>query len=241
MPAGQPLRGLVGQSMAAKKSHIGASIQLINATTVTSGSGSLTATRPCQALIYGIGAGGSGGASGGQGSGGGGAGAFFKRFRLAIGQSISYSVGAGGAAASGTDGFDGGDTTVTLPNGLVMRGGGGKGGLQGPAHLGGVGADASGGDINRSGGAGGSSTPVSDGISAGIGGGAGGLSGAGGGGGGGGAGFSDIFASGPTGGAGSAGTTNSATGGDYGGGSGGSNASGAGGRGVVMILMLRVL
>ncbi len=110
----------------------------------------------------------SGGASGavfGGGSSpqtvtGGGGGAYGeKRLEVSLGQSLSVSVGAGGPPVSGYggssyDGKDGGPTSVTFPGGGLALTGGRKGVTAANASpsAGGV---ASGGDVNRDGGRGG--------------------------------------------------------------------------------------
>lgn len=228
------LRGFVNQSMSGKKPPSASradAAQMVD--TATPGAGSLTVARNGVALIYLEGPGGSGDAAS-RGGGGGGA-ALCKKFRVTKGQVLSWTVGTPGAAAANpAPGNDGSDTTLTLPNGVVLTAGAGKGG----AASGGLGGIASGGDVNRTGGAGGSSGGAGS-SAPDAGGGAGGASGVGSGGGGG-AGFGDIgspLAGGP----GSAGASNSGAGGAYGGGSGaGSFSTGAGGSGRVLIWIVRV-
>ncbi len=154
--AGQKLRGFVGQGMSARKT---ARVSLVRVIDVTSGSGSYTPTTNVTALIHAWGAGGSGAFNSTQvASGAGGGAAGYKSVRVAAGQTISYSVGAGGADQNTdvNDGFDGGDTTVTLP-GFVLTAGGGKKGVQGASpKSGGLGGVCSGPwTTARSGGAGG--------------------------------------------------------------------------------------
>lgn len=114
----------------------------------TSGAGAVLAPENCvvQSWLWGGGASGvNASASGLNGSGGGGASALYKRFVLSRGQSFLYDIAAGGAAQPSVNvlGNDGGDSTLTLPSGLVVRAGGGK-------ALG-AGGIATGGDINRPG------------------------------------------------------------------------------------------
>ncbi|WP_452418380.1 glycine-rich domain-containing protein [Phenylobacterium soli] len=222
-----------------------AALELVGIADGQSGAGSIIAAKPCVAVIYAIG----GGASGGSGSpreiGGGGGAALLKTVKMAKGQTISWAVGAG-AAASGlaTYGFDGGDTTVTLPNGFVLTAGGGKAGSAvSPTGNGGM---ARGGDVNRAGGAGGASG--SAGTSGGLGGGSGGATNAGGGGGGG-AGFSDVSSiglslAGGNGGAGQpVGGSDGGAGSTFGAGGGGTQngakQGGAGASGRVLVLLAR--
>jgi hypothetical protein len=224
-----------------RKDVSGAVLEVVGVVDASSGTGSITAAKTCTALIYLGGAGGSGADDTTNAAGGGGGAAVFKRMRLAKGQTLSYSVGAAGAAVNASSGHDGGDTTVTLPNGLTLTAGGGKAGPTGVVN-GGAGGIATGGDINRNGGAGGSGSGGS-GASGGIGGGAGGAGGSGSnrGGGGGGAGFSDVasFFNGAGGGQGGGG--GGVGGGSYGGGGGSINlTSGAGAAGRVVIWLVRV-
>lgn len=97
------------------------------------------------------GGGGSGGGSNGTNdSGGGGSGAYSKLDNESVtpGDTISYSIGAGGASVAGnTIGNNGGDTTCN-----AATAGGGVGGAI--ITTGGAGGSASGGDINTSGNAG---------------------------------------------------------------------------------------
>jgi hypothetical protein len=153
-----------------------------------SGSGSYTPTIPVDVCIAAWGGGGSGQQNVGSCPGGSGAAAGYKVLKMYPGQTLSWSVGAGGAASGGGNGLPGDDTTVTLPNGVVLTAKGG---------LGGAGASVSGGpatpgwDISRAGGAGGNNAGT-NGAAATPGGGAGGVGSGTFGGGGGGAGFSDI-------------------------------------------------
>ena len=231
----QKLRGLVGQGVDGKKSYSSAIPTVVGLIDATSGSGAITAPRPCTALVYAYGGGGSG-ASGGNPGGGGGGGALFKRVRLALGQRISFVVGAGGApCASDADGNSGTATVVTLPSGQVVSATGGFGGTTTGAGVGGSGI---GGDVNRVGGDGGR---ASAGTST-VGGGAGGASG-GAAGGGGGAGFSDSGAA-LVGGNGGNGSFAASSPGQQGGGGSGSagpgSVSGIGGQGRVVIQLLRI-
>lgn len=155
---GRSVRGLVAQSMNGSRGLVTPKFGALPVN-ATSGSGSITVRRPCYALIVARGPGGSGG--GGSGptvcSGGGGGAALYKRVFLRAGQTISYTVGTPGAEPtfSSVPGNDGTDSTVTLPDGTVLRAGGGKRGLFGDGSPGGAGGIATGGDINRNGGAGG--------------------------------------------------------------------------------------
>ena len=115
----------------------------------TPGAGSYTATQDCVVGACLTGAGGSGGSTNGKGGSSGAA--LYKRFEMKAGQILSWDLGTGGVA--GTSGTDGTDSTMTLPSGDVCTAGGGKAnGLAGGA--------ATGGDINRAGGIGGSSGAV---------------------------------------------------------------------------------
>lgn len=97
-------------------------------------------------------------------TGGGAGGKCIKKVKLTAGDTLNFTVGAGGAAISLTsngqsNGNDGGDTTVTGPNSLNMIAGGGKGGKFSTALAithGGAGGTSSGGDENLTGGRGGS-------------------------------------------------------------------------------------
>lgn len=232
--AGQKLRGLVGQGMSGRRS-VDNPIDVVGIIDATSGSSTFVAPKKCIAHVFVFGGGASGAVGGSNGGGGGGA-ACYQRIRLVRGGEISYSVGVGGIGVSSTsDGVNGGDSIVTLPNSTVLFAGGGKKGT----NLGGAGGIASGGAINRAGGAGGNQgLPGANGD---IGGGVGGgtvIQG----GGGGAAGFSDIALT-LVGGAGSSGSiTLSLAGSSPGGGSGAGatgNSSGSGGGGRVYILAVR--
>lgn len=158
MAAGQPLRGLVGQSMSGRKPK--AFPALVRQIDESLGASSFTATKAAVALIYAWGAGGSGARDGSNvASGGGGGGAGYKRIRITPGQVISWSIGVGGAAPGSdlTDGSPGTATTVTLPTGVVLTAGGGQGGARGSSpRTGGLGGVVSGPwDIARTGGKGG--------------------------------------------------------------------------------------
>lgn len=210
---GNKLRGLVGQSLGGRKKNTGGLAQLLTFTDLSSGSGSISPAFPGVALIFLWGGGGQGEL--GATSPGGGAAALYKRVRVAKGQTLAYSVGAGGTGGGGA----GGDTTLTLPTGEVLRARGG-GAASGSPGAGGV---ASGGDLNRNGqtstngNPGGNSGSFSDQLYA-IGGGVGSALGSG---------------------------VNSAAGGYPGGGSGGAfsgaTAAGAGGAGRVLVIILRTL
>jgi hypothetical protein len=136
------LRGFTGQRMAAKTPNA----KLLSMYKFTTGSGTIQS--PPYATIcefWAIGAGGGAAPTGGPGSfGGDGGGAAYKRFRCGPNLVLTYSIGVGG-----TTGADGTATTITMPTGLVVSGGGGQG-FAG-SHVGGVGSN---GDINRRGGGG---------------------------------------------------------------------------------------
>jgi hypothetical protein len=226
----QKLRGFVGQGVDGKKLLRGAMAQLIVFADVNSGNGSISPRFAGLGLIFAWGAG--GGALGGNGSdpGGGGGAALFKLVRMVSRQPISYLVGVGGNAADGTD------TIVTLPDGRLLRAGGGKLGV---GIAGGLGGQAVGGDLNRAGGAGGGNG--SGAAQAGVFGGSFGAAAGSIGGGGGAGGFSDQ-PHGLSGGSGSSGnsTGNSANGAAPGGGAGGSFATGGiGGPGRFLFIGLR--
>jgi hypothetical protein len=143
----QSLRGFVGQSMNGARNRRVIPHRILDA---SSGSGSITVTRPCVAMIFAFGGCGSGRhQNGGSCRGGAGGGAAYKWAELSTGQTLSYAVGAGGAGVTESAGNPGGDSTVTLPNGHVIRASGGEGGPAGAQALAGVGT---GGDVNRRGG-----------------------------------------------------------------------------------------
>lgn len=125
MPAGQPLRGFVGQSMAAKKKGFSGF-----AAQYTPGSYTFVAPLPgyYKFILWGA----------GDGSNpGGGSGAYSEKTAfLTPALSVPIVVGIGTAAAVG------GDTTVSLPGAAIVTAGGGNG------ATGGV---ASGGDLNLNG------------------------------------------------------------------------------------------
>lgn len=230
------LRGFVGQGMDARKTAGRPTLLAIKDT--TSSTDSYTATTGCIALIYAWGAGGSGSLDGSQASGGGGGAAGYKRLRMTAGQVLSWSVGAG-AAAPTTVGIDGGDTTVTLPGGLVLTAGGGKGGADG-AVAGGAGGVASGSwDVARNGGAGGPGGGSATAGGSPTGGGTGGAASGNYGGGGGSAGFTDKVSGLPTGngGAGNAGSDEATA---PGGASGGGSVGQPGKNGRVLVYILSV-
>jgi hypothetical protein len=154
MPNAQDLRGFVGQGMSGRRARGVMPNRILD---VTTGSGTVTLTKSATALIFLFGGCGSGAAqnAGTRGGGGGGA-ALFRRVALSAGSKIAYSVGAGGAGVitdPGGLGNAGGDTTLTLPDGRILRAGGGQGGVSGAASA--AGGVAIGGDVNRTGGAGG--------------------------------------------------------------------------------------
>lgn len=125
--------------------------------TYTSGNGSFTVPRGVTELtieLWGGGGGGGGSSTNNLGGGGGGGGAYLKTtLAVSSGQSIAYTVGAGGnaGAANGGSGANGGGTTF----GTYTAGGGTGGSGSGNSSGGGAGGTASGGDINTSGTAGG--------------------------------------------------------------------------------------
>jgi hypothetical protein len=89
--------GLRGQSLGGPKSHREAMPWAAKLPIVaTAGASSITASRSCTAIIFAWGGGGGGAAQATNSGAGGGAGAVFHRLRIARGQSISWSVGAGG-------------------------------------------------------------------------------------------------------------------------------------------------
>lgn len=242
------LRGFVGQSMGGRKPSPDAIVDILAYyDLVSSTPGTIVAPRRCIALIYMIGGGASGGGQANNGGGGGGGSALFKRVRLSQGQVLSYSVAALVAAPVGVSvGSNGNPSTVTLPDGRKLIAGGGTGGAILPsATVDVAGGVASGGDINRPGGTGGSVDFTAlgrAGGSGGVGGGAGGAGtpmGTGYGGGGGSAGFGDIGAR-LIGGNGSDGFS-SVPGGLPGGGGGGSNTGvpSDGSRGEIWIWLVR--
>lgn len=227
MGVGQRFRGLVGQTLAGRR-RATASVLAVRDTS-SAGSNSFTATKGCVALIHAWSAGGSGGASSGGGGGGGGAG--FKRVPLNAGQTISWVVGAGGAISSNP----GGDTTVTLPSGIVLRLGGGGAGVAGGA--GGTGGlPFAGWDIGRRGGSGAAANSAGESPANGGTGGAGSGSG---GGGGGAAGFNDLVTGLPP---GNGGVVNGVGQTVPGGGGGGtSGVSGGGMDGRVYVVVIRIV
>lgn len=243
MATGQRLRGFVGQGMNGRRARVPSAGAM--PVFATSGTGEITIRSHCVALIYMWGAGASGCDDVGlnnTGAGGGGGAALFARVFLNLGQKLSYSVGAGGAGVTGsaTTGSDGGDSTVTLPDGRVLTAGGGKAGTRG--STGGLGGVATGGDINRRGGKGGDGVPgtVNGVAGEGTGAGAGGAGSGSAGGGGGAGGLADVLVD-LTGGAGSAAVVGGAQGNAPGGGSGaGGTTSKAGAAGRIIILFVRM-
>ena len=119
--------------------------------TVPSGVDTLTIT------MYGAGGGGgraSGGRSGttnGEGAGGG-AKCVFVLNEIRTGTVLTFNVGAGGAKSTGSNGSDGGDTTLTF-SGTTYTAGGGKGGKDAGSACPdcGDGGTATNGDTNTSG------------------------------------------------------------------------------------------
>lgn len=228
------MKGMVGripQGMAARKAQ--PALEVIEVLEANSGTGTVTAPRTCVAMVYAWGGGAAGGGNGGN-DGGGGAAAGYIAVRLARGQSIAYSVGAGGAGPNAL-GVAGGDTTITLPDGRVCVAQGGQ--------LAGVKALARGFDLNRYGGGGGvapAGEAGQDGQFGGLGGATAGDSGGGGGAGG----FSDKDI-GLVGGAGTIGEQSATPANAPGGGAGAYNAVGLyganGAAGRVLIYMVRAL
>lgn len=118
-----------------------------------------------------VGAGGSGGAVRINAlrplaTGGGGGAVCIKDITALAGDTLTFTVGAGGAAIQGgatpKNGIAGGNTTVTGPNSLSLIAGGGAGGVAvtnpdntAATVLGGAGGAATGGDFNHTGGRGG--------------------------------------------------------------------------------------
>lgn len=232
----QGLDGFKGQAMAGAR--VLPSLSLANIPiNATSGTGSVAALVNCIALIYVFG-GGGGGAAGISATdpfgGGGGGGAGFRRVPLLAGQSLTYSVGAAGAEGAETNAGDGGNSTVTLPSGVVVTAYGGQGGRY--TGAGGVGGFAANCDIQRKGGDGGAGTAGS-GETATPGGGLGGVA-SGGGGAGGGAGFGDL-ATGLTGGDGDTGAGAQNPGGGGRGGSNGAANGTNGAAGKVVIVLVK--
>ena len=111
-------------------------------------------------------AGGGGANRGSWPATGGGGGAYSKTLGISVtaGASISYSIGAGGVALTGSgDGNPGGDTWFVSSGTILAKGGAGGLGLGNTAHAGGLGGAASSGigSVKYSGGAGGSGTTTS--------------------------------------------------------------------------------
>lgn len=122
----RPMKGFVAQGMDGRKgtlprAPVGQMLDVFAA-----GSGTFTAAYSGILSIY-IFGGGGGGASGAANGGGGGA-AAFKRIRIAQGQAVPYTVGAGGAIDN-----PGGASSVTLPNSQTITAGGGSAGNAGGA------------------------------------------------------------------------------------------------------------
>lgn len=139
----------------------------------TQTSGSFTAKKTGWHRLTGVGAGGSGAVSmpslvgtPGKATGGAAGGFCSKRIWLAAGATITYTIGAGGAAATRAatngvaNGNAGGATTITA-NGFTLTANGGNGGtasITAAAVAGATGGSATGGDINVTGGASGNCT-----------------------------------------------------------------------------------
>ncbi len=190
------LTNLVGGKLSVTTTGLGIppkSAGLVAHYDATSSTGSFTPSRGCIVILRGYGAGGGGGQSGGGNcAGGAGGGAGYAVLPVGAGQTISWSVGAAGAADA-----DGGDTTITLPSGLVLTAGGGKkGDTGGGTRIGGLGGRCTGPWlIARTGGDGGEGNGTGGlaGASSLPGGGTGGGGASNQGGGGGAAGFTDLF------------------------------------------------
>jgi len=216
--AGQPLRGLVGQSMSGQKKRID-----VPAYSYPPGTYTFTAPASGWWRVVAWGAGGKGG-----GTGGGGGGAFIQADRvLRAGQTVSITVGPGGFASA--------NTTVTLPGGEVLTAG--CGASNAVSAAGGVATTSSPDDIKLSGGAAGAvdgNGSAGQGTNPGGGGTGVGGGGAGGGGAAGQGNYRGGNGSGPFG-AGTAGSANSP-----GGGAGGGAGSCVGGDGQVIIHRIRV-
>jgi hypothetical protein len=221
------LRGFVAQSMSGRKrTGVPSLIDIKETTTATTGT--YTPTCSCIALIYAWGAGGGGVAFAGGGGAGGGGSAGFRRVRVNAGDTLTWSVGAGGAV-----GVAGDDTTVTVHGATLTAGGG----FPGVTTVGGAGGFCRGPwDTLRTGGAGGNDGATGE---TPVGGGTGAAGSGDGGGGGGSAGFSDQTPSLPKGDGGlvNSGLAGSAPGG---GGGGGAAAGGAGAVGRVLIYFVQV-
>lgn len=117
----QKLRGFTGQGMnGARKAYIPLSYSY------PAGSATFAPTKSgwYRFVLFGAG----GGADNGTSSGASGALVIAERV-LAVGQSVTVSVGAGGATSGGS----GGDTTLTFPWGEVLTAGGGQGATAGVA------------------------------------------------------------------------------------------------------------
>lgn len=130
-------------------------------------SGTFVAPVSAMYLVTAIGPGGSGAyaptGNGRAATGGGAGGLAQKKVRLNAGDTLTITIGAGGAAptVAGTNGNDGGDTTIT-GTGVSLIGRGGKGGKTRAVGVGvAAGADGGigeGGDFNWTGGGSGSAT-----------------------------------------------------------------------------------
>lgn len=213
------LRGFVGQGMSVKRTGFNV-LKYVDLTA----SGSSTVIAPnarCQAEAF-IWAAATGPSSASGGAGG--AEAVYKRFVCTPRQAIPVTVGAATSNAN-----PGNPSTLTLPNGLVIRA---NPGLLPSGPIGGLGGTGGNGDLNRAGGKGGDAAV--DG-SPGVLGGLGGTNDGSNGGGGGAGGFSDFgdLPGGPGGpGAGAAGFP--------GGGAGGSAGAALGGAGRIVIIFTRL-
>jgi hypothetical protein len=102
----------------------------------TPGAGSFTATYPCIVQVCAWG----GGCGGGDGAGGSSGAAVMRRYSLAVGQQITFNVGAAGPA--GPTNTAGGATTVSGPGASMTAGGG---------QTNATGGVATGGEYNRNG------------------------------------------------------------------------------------------
>jgi hypothetical protein len=90
------------------------------------GSGTFQANQACRLIAYGYGGGAGGSVGGSFGSGGA---AFYHVVILKQGQALPWVCGVGGTAdnVGSSPGADGGDTSITLPSGLVVKAEGGHG------------------------------------------------------------------------------------------------------------------
>lgn len=215
MAAGQPLRGLVGQSISGRRAQ--AQVQQISFFDTTS-SGSYQVQTDCIAFVglFGGGAGGQTTTSGGDGGDG-----VYSLISLQPLWTLTWSAGAGGTA-----GNPGGDSTLSWPSGSMRARGGNSTGLNLGQYvsLGGKGGSNANGTAGADGGGSGGNNPGSTG------------------GGGGGAGLLSKFPGFTQGGAGGDGSGGNEPGhAPSGGGAGTPAVLGAGAAGRVLIIILRVV